>query len=192
MCRTDQPDDALPDAPRGESEEVRAAHPLARFFFLQPIFGILLLITLVLGGLMAYTQLVKESLPDLNIPQATITTAWPGADPRTIEEQVTDFIEDEVTTLEGVRKVDSASYDSFSVISVELDASADPVDAMPRLRAAVADAESELPADVERPRIEQAPVDDRPSLTVTVQGDAGRPTMNRPPRRSQEGRGASA
>ncbi|CEA03744.1 acriflavin resistance protein [Pseudomonas saudimassiliensis] len=186
MSRTEQPNDALPDAPRRESEEVRSAHPLARFFFLQPIFGILLLITLVLGGLMAYTQLVKESLPDLNIPQATITTAWPGADPRTIEEQVTDFIEDEVTTLEGVRKVDSASYDSFSVISVEFDASADPVDAMTRLRAAVADAEAELPADVERPQIEQASVDDRPILTFTLHGDAGSATMNHQARRIQD------
>ena len=179
MSSANARDEAQPAAPRAESEEVRTAHPLARFFFLQPIFGILLLITLVLGGLMAYTQLVKESLPDLNIPQATITTAWPGADPRTIEEQVTDFIEDEVTTLEGVRKVDSASYDSFSVISVEFDASADPVDAMTRLRAAVADAEAELPADAERPTIEQASVDDRPILTFTLHGEAGSATMNR-------------
>src|SRR5690606_31383253 len=169
-----------------ETEEVRNAHRLARFFFLQPIFGILLLITLVLGGWMAYLQLVKESLPDLNIPQATITTAWPGADPRTMEEQVTDIIEDEVTTLEGVRKVDSASYDSFSVVSVEFDASADPVDAMTRLRAAVADAEAELPEDVERPAIEQASVDMLPILTFTLHGDAGSATMNQQARRVQD------
>ena len=186
MSTANSPDGALPATPRQESEEVRTAHPLARFFFLQPIFGILLLITLLLGGLMAYMQLVKESLPDLNIPQATITTTWPGADPRTIEEQVTDFIEDEVTTLEGVRKVDSASYDSFSVISVEFDASADPIDAMTRLRAAVADAEAELPADVERPTIKQASVDDRPILTFTLHGEAGSATMNQQARRIRD------
>ena len=174
-----------PDRP-AETDEVRNAHRLARFFFLQPIFGILLLVTLVLGGWMAYLQLVKESLPDLNIPQATITTAWPGADPRTMEEQVTDIIEDEVTTLEGVRKVDSASYDSFSVISVEFDASADPVDAMTRLRAAVADAEAELPADVERPAIEQASVDLLPILTFTLHGDVGSATMNQQARRIRD------
>ncbi|MFA5678405.1 MAG: efflux RND transporter permease subunit [Pseudomonas sp.] len=169
-----------------ETDEVRNAHPLARFFFLKPIFGILLLITLVLGGFMAYLQLVKESLPDLDIPQATITTAWPGADPRTMEEQVTDIIEDEVTTLEGVRRVDSASYDSFSVISVEFDASADPADAMTRLRAAVADAEAELPADVERPVIEQASVDQLPILTFTLHGVAGSASMNQQARRIRD------
>ncbi|MCK9509293.1 MAG: efflux RND transporter permease subunit, partial [Pigmentiphaga sp.] len=169
-----------------ETDEVRSAHPLARFFFLQPIFGILLVVTLLLGGLMAYTQLVKESLPDLNIPQATITSTWPGADPRTMEEQVTDIIEDEVTTLQGVRRVDSASFDSFSIISVEFDAAADPVDAMTRLRAAVADAESQLPADVERPGIAQASVDDRPIFTFTLHGSAGSATMNQQARRIRD------
>ena len=161
-----------------ETEEVRNAHPLARFFFLQPIFAILLVVTLLLGGVMAYSQLVKESLPDLNIPQATISTTWPGADPLTMEEQVTDIIEDEVTTLQGVRRVDSASFDSFSIISVEFEASADPLDAMTRLRAAVADAEAELPDDVERPTITQASVDDRPIFTFTLHGAAGSATMN--------------
>ena len=169
-----------------ETAEVHNAHPLARFFFLQPIFGILLLLILLLGGLMAYTQLVKESLPDLNIPQATITTGWPGADPRSIEEQVTDIIEDEVTTLEGVRRVDSASYDSFSVISVEFNAAVDPVDAMTRLRAAVADAEAELPADVERPAIKQASVDDIPIFTFALHGEAGSATMNQQARRIRD------
>src|SRR5690554_6418407 len=183
MSTAKGPDDSLPANVRQESDEVRSAHPLARFFFLQPIFGTLLLITLLLGGLMAYTQLVKESLPDLNIPQATITTAWPGADPRSIEEQVTDIIEDELTSLQGVRRVDSASYDSFSVVSVEFEASADPVDAMTRLRAAVADAEAELPSDVERPTIEQASVDDIPILTFALHGAAGSETMNQQARR---------
>ncbi len=179
------------EPPRGEgppieTEEVRNAHPLARFFFLQPIFGILLVATLLLGGLMAYMQLVKESLPDLDIPQASITSVWPGADPRTMEEQVTDIIEDEVTTLHGVRRVDSASFDSFSVISVEFDAAINSVDAMTRLRAAVADAEAELPADVERPRIAQASVDDMPIFTFTLHGDAGSSTMNQQARRIRD------
>lgn len=190
MSATNSGDEQRPtqdvgQAPR-ETAEVRNAHPLARFFFLQPIFGILLVATLLLGGLMAYTQLVKESLPDLNIPQATITTTWPGADPLTMEEQVTDMIEDEVTTLQGVRRVDSASFDSFSVISVEFEASADPLDAMTRLRAAVADAEAELPEDVERPTISQASVDDRPIFTFTLHGAAGSAVMNNQARRIRD------
>lgn len=161
-----------------ESEEVRRAHPLARFFFLKTTFGILLTITLVVGGLMAYNLLVKEALPDLDIPQAIITTEWPGADPQTMERQVTKIIEDELTTMQGVRLINSASFNSFSIISVEFEAGADSADALARLRAAVTDAEANLPSDAERPAINQLSVDDRPILTLALYGEADAVTLN--------------
>ena len=49
-----------------ESQEVAAASGLKRFFFLKTTFAILLVTILVLGGLMAYGSLVKESTPDLD------------------------------------------------------------------------------------------------------------------------------
>ena len=177
----------VPDAaPPLETEEVRNAPGVMRFLFLNPILGILLTLTLLLGGVMAYLHLVKESLPDLDIPQASITTTWPGADPQTMEEQVTEVIEDELTTLEGVRKVNSASFDSFSVISVEFEASSDSQDAMTRLRAAVADAEAQLPTEVERPSIAQASVDDRPIFTFTLHGTVGSASLNQQARRIRD------
>lgn len=154
------------------SDEVRNAHPLARFFFLKTTFGILMTAILLVGGIFAYNLLAKEARPDLNIPRATITTTWPGADPLTIEEQITDVIEQELTSLQGLRQVDSSSFDSMSIIMVEFDVSVDAVDAMIRLRAAVADAEAGIPADAERPVIDQVSVDDRPILTLALHGDA--------------------
>ncbi|HBR84715.1 MAG TPA: AcrB/AcrD/AcrF family protein, partial [Erythrobacter sp.] len=156
-----------------ESEAVANASGFKKFFFLKTTFGILLTTLLVVGGIMAYFSLVKESLPDLDIPQATITTTWPGADPTTMEEQVTQEIEDELTTLADVKAINSASFDSFSLISVEFDASADSGEAIARLRETVADAEANLPSEAEKPAIEQVSVDDRPVLTVALYGDAG-------------------
>ena len=66
--------------------------PLARFFFIRPVFAILLTFMLLVSGLMAYQSIVKEAAPDLAIPQATVQTEWPGADPETIEKQVTNKI----------------------------------------------------------------------------------------------------
>lgn len=156
-----------------ESEAVANASGFKKFFFLKTTFGILLTTLFVVGGVMAYFSLVKESLPDLDIPQATITTTWPGADPTTMEEQVTQEIEDELTTLADVKAINSASFDSFSLISVEFDASADSGEAIARLRETVADAEANLPSEAEKPAIEQVSVDDRPVLTVALYGDAG-------------------
>ena len=169
----DQVEGTAPSETGRESEAVANASGFKKFFFLKTNFGILLTTLLVVGGVMAYFSLVKESLPDLDIPQATITTTWPGADPTTMEEQVTQEIEDELTTLADVKAINSASFDSFSLISVEFDASADSGEAIARLRETVADAEANLPSEAEKPAIEQVSVDDRPVLTVALYGDAG-------------------
>ncbi len=163
---------------RRETAEVAAAHPLARFFFLKTTFAMLLAMLLLAGGFMAYQNLAKESLPDLDIPQATIITPWPGADPRTIEEQVTQELEDELTTVKGVKSVVSASFDSLSMIIVEFTAETNSRDAMQRLRSAVSDAESDLPADAETSNINQVSVDDRPVMTITLYGDVSDVTLN--------------
>lgn len=168
---TDDTESAQREAPQ-ETEEVRNAHPLARFFFLKTTFGLLLLAILVAGGVMAALSMTKESYPDLEIPFATVTTTWPGADPQTIEEQVTNPIEDEIVTLQGLQRMDSASYDSFSIISVEFTAQTDPDEAMNRLRAAVSTAEAEIASDADRPVVDQASVNDRPILTLVLYGDA--------------------
>ena len=104
--------------------EVSEAGGLMQFFVLKPVFGLLLVVLIVASGLMAYNALIKESLPDLAIPQATIATFWPGADPQTIEQEVTEKIENELSSLKGVKKVTSASFDSYSMIAVEFVAEA--------------------------------------------------------------------
>lgn len=165
--------------PRRETKEVANAHPLSRFFFLKTTFAILLTVLLCAGGFAAYSNLVKESIPDLEIPIASVTTAYPGADPQTIEEQVTQVIEDELSTLKGLKSLASASFDSFSVISVEFEANADSKEAMQKLRESVSDAESQLPRDVESPDILQVSASDAPIMTVTLYGDADDTQSNR-------------
>lgn len=159
--------------------DIGEATSLERFFILRPVVGLLLLVLFVVGGLFAYTSLVKESLPDLAIPQATISTYWPGADPQTIEQEVTDKIENELSSLKGLKKYSSASFDSYSLIAVEFVATADINDSMQRLRAKVNDAESELPRDVEKPTVSQVSVDDRPMLTFVLYGDVDSAILSR-------------
>lgn len=159
--------------------EVEKASWAAKFFLLRPTFGLLLLILLTIGGLMAYNSLVKESLPDLEIPQATVTTFWAGADPQTIEQEVTEPIEKEIKTLKGLQSVTSASFDSYSIIAVEFDADAEMTDAMQRLRAKIDDAEAEIDPGADSPTVSQISVDDRPILTIVLYGKVGSNTLSR-------------
>ncbi|QDV04718.1 Swarming motility protein SwrC [Planctomycetes bacterium Poly30] len=159
--------------------DVAKASWAERFFLLRPTFGILATLLLIAGGLMAASVLVKESFPDLSIPQASISTEWAGADPQTIEQDITDVIEKEVKTLRGLKSVTSSSFDSFSMVAVEFDAGANLSESMQLLRSKVSDAESKLPQGAGTPRITQVSVDDRPILTVVLYGDIDAGVLSR-------------
>lgn len=159
--------------------DVSKASGLAKFFILQPTFGMLLAILMIAAGLIAYTSLVKESLPDLEIPQATVSTFWPGADPQTMEQDVTEKIENELSTLKGVKKITSASFDSFSLVAVEFVAEADLAESMQLLRSKISDAQAELPREVEQPTVNQVSVDDRPILSTVLYGDVSPAILSR-------------
>ena len=77
----------------------------------------------------------------------------------------------EITSVENVKQIQSASYTGFSVINVEFTSSADTDTAIQELRQAVSQAESELPEDAEQPVVEQVSVNDAPIITLALYGE---------------------
>jgi hypothetical protein len=70
-----------------------------RFSIRNPLVGSGIAVALCLFGLFAFTNLGVAIAPNVNIPQAVVTTTYPGADPATIEANVTRPIEDAIATL---------------------------------------------------------------------------------------------
>ena len=147
------------------------ASPFTQFFFLRTVFGILLAILLVVGGLLGYNSMIKESNPDIEVAIASITTTWVGADPETIEQQVTNELEKEIKSVEGLKSLDSASFSGFSLINAEFRTDVDVDQSIQKLREAVARAEPNLPANAEQPAVRQVSVSDAPILTVALFGN---------------------
>ena len=144
----------------------------ARRLFLETLLAKLLLTFFILFGVTAWQSLVRENFPDLEIPIAMITTQWDGASPEQIEKEITKYIEEEVRGLKGLKRLDSGSYNSYSMVSVEFDADMPVSDAMQGLRAAIDKAESEFPSGVEKPDIEQMSNADTPVVTWALHGNA--------------------
>ena len=164
---------------QNNKHDVSRASGLAKFFFLKTVFGILLIILLFFGGLMAYQSMVKEADPDIKIAKAMITTTWGGADPETIESQVTDKIETELKSLKGLKKVESSSFNGVSQIMVEFVANADVTESIQLLRQKVDDAQPEINPDADKPKIHQLSVQDVPILTVALYGKLDPPVLSR-------------
>ncbi|MEM1256037.1 MAG: efflux RND transporter permease subunit [Cyanobacteria bacterium P01_H01_bin.21] len=144
------------------------------FFFTRQIFAILLCFMLLMGGLMGYFSMIKEGDPEIKIARAMITTTWGGTDAETIENQVTDKLEEEIKSLQGLDDFTSATFNSFSIINVAFKAEAPVAESIQELRGKVDDAESELPEEStgrEKPNFEQLSQQDAPVLTLALSGD---------------------
>ncbi len=160
--------------------------PVAKFFFLNTVFGLLLCFLFVIGGLIGVSSMVKEGDPDINIAIATIQTIWPGADPETIENQVTDKIETELKSLRGLKEVTSASFDGVSLIKVEFQANAPVSESIAQVRAEVDEAKPELSTEAEEPKVTQVSVQDAPILTIGLYGDIDIAVLSRAAEKIQD------
>ncbi|MEM8807667.1 MAG: efflux RND transporter permease subunit, partial [Cyanobacteria bacterium P01_G01_bin.38] len=143
------------------------------FFFTRQTFASLLCFLLLMGGLMGYFSMIKEGDPDIRVARAMITTTWGGTDAETIENQVTDKIEAQIKSLQGLDDFTSATFNSVSIINVSFKAEAPVAESIQALRGKVDDAEPELPAESagrESPDFEQLSEQDAPVLTLALTG----------------------
>jgi multidrug efflux pump subunit AcrB len=152
--------------------------PFIKTFFVKRIVGLLLVCAFCIGGAFAYLSLPKEDSPDLKIPFATIKTEWEGADPESMEKRVTDKIEEKIKSIPRLKKYQSSSFNSWSVITVEFDADANVEECMANLRAEVEQAE-DLPNEIKKPIVSKVSVTDTPVLTINLYGDINAQMMNR-------------
>ncbi len=151
--------------------DVVQASPFTRFFFLRTVFGILLTVLLVVGGLLGYGSMIKESNPDIAVAIASVTTTWGGADPETIEQQITNELEKEIKSVEGLKTLDSASFSGFSLINAEFRTDVDVDQSIQKLRDAVSKAEANLPREADQPSVQAVSVSDAPIITLALFGD---------------------
>lgn len=69
-------------------------------------------------GLFGLGQLPVSYYPDFSVPAAIIITAYPGAGPEAVEEEVTRPLEESVSTLSGIDRIESVSQEGFSRITL--------------------------------------------------------------------------
>ena len=139
---------------------------LAEISIKRPTLIIVLFTILTLGGILGYSSMGYELIPKFEVNVVTISTVYPGASPSEVETSVTKKIEDAVSSLENVKKVESKSYESLSVVMVTLNAGADTDyalnDAQRKINAILAD----FPDDVKTPSLQKFSLSDMPIITA--------------------------
>lgn len=150
-------------------------HPRLRrswlnFFVTRYRVVLMIIVFLTALGVYAYTQLPRESNPEVKIPYAAVVTVYPGASPSDIEELVTKKLEAGISGIKGVKQITSTSQNSSSMIMVEFDAKEDLEGAIRKLRDEVVSLKGRLPADALEPVVQEISVDDTPIWTFSLSG----------------------
>ncbi|AJJ09107.1 RND transporter, hydrophobe/amphiphile efflux-1 family protein [Yersinia rohdei] len=124
---------------------------MANFFIDRPIFAWVLAIILCLTGALAISTLPVEQYPNLAPPNVRISASYPGASAQTLENTVTQVIEQSMTGLDNLLYMSSQSSNSGSAsITLTFQAGTNPNEAMQQVQNQLQSAIKKLPQDVQQ------------------------------------------
>src|SRR5256886_1575236 len=134
----------------------------------RPVLASMISAALVLFGVIGYTRLSVRELPDIDPPIISVSTTLPGAHAQVVETAVTDVLEEELSTIQGLRTVSSSSPEENSQITLEFNLDR-PVDiASQDVRDKVSRVRGRLPEDVLEPVIAKEQADAQPFFWLAL------------------------
>ncbi len=136
----------------------------------RPVFTIMLMVALLIFGVLGYVELPINLLPSLEIPIVTVFTVLPGASPEVVESEVTDVIENEVSTIEGIDVLSSQSLQGVSFVTLTFDLERNIDIAAQDVRDKVSAAVGNLPLDAEPPVVQKMDMNSQPWLFMALTG----------------------
>jgi len=134
----------------------------------RPVLATVMTIALTLFGWIGYTKLPVRELPDIDFPVVSVTTVLPGADPEVVEKEVTEVLEEEINTIEGIKTLTSESVEQVSRITVEFNLDRDIDVAAQDVRDKIARVRDELPDETEEPVVSKVDLDAQAIMWISL------------------------
>lgn len=136
------------------------------------------LIFLLIAGVYGYKNIPKESSPDIDVPILYISMALEGIAPDDSERLLLRPMEQELSSIEGIKKLKSTGYTGGGFVILEFQAGFDKDKAMDDVKDAVDKAETNLPDNMDRdPEVTEVNFSLFPVLVVTLSGDLPERTL---------------
>lgn len=138
--------------------------------------SLIIVIFAVLGflGILSYSKLNYELMPDMSWPVVSVTTIYPGASPSEVENSVTKKLEDALASVENLDQMQSTSAEGMSVIVLILKNDADSDKAVQEAQRKINSVLSALPKEILSPSLAKFSFDEFPIMNIGV-------TANMPP-----------
>jgi HAE1 family hydrophobic/amphiphilic exporter-1 len=136
---------------------------IKRPVFITCIFALILIV----GGL-AFKNIGIDLFPKMDFPIVVVSTIYPGAGPTEIENEVSKVIEDEVSTLSGIKTVRSISREGVSIVIIEFTQETDIKYATQQVRDRIGMLKNQLPSDAKDSTVRNVDPADQPIAVVGI------------------------
>jgi multidrug efflux pump len=135
----------------------------------RPVFASMTSAALVLFGLIGFKQLAVREFPDVDPPIVSVSVSLRGANPQVMESAVTDVLEEQLASLEGLRTMTSNSSEQSSNINLEFNLDRPIEDAAQDVRDIVSRVRGRLPQEIDDPVVNKQDSDARPMMFIGLE-----------------------
>jgi HAE1 family hydrophobic/amphiphilic exporter-1 len=146
---------------------------LAELSIKRPYFISCIIILMLAAGYGAMTRLPVDLYPNVTFPIVTVTTIYPGAGPSEMETQVSKVLEDELSSLSGMKSIRSQNKEGVSTVIAEFTLETDVKYAEQQVRDRVGTARGKLPSEAKEPIIRRVDPGDQPILVLSITAALG-------------------
>jgi len=141
---------------------------ISDFAIRRPVITVVTMLALAVFGVVALLNLDTDEFPDVQPPIVAIAVPYPGASPDSVEREVVDPIEEAVSGISGVNKINSSSLDGFATIIVEFVFEKDLQEATQQIRDEISARRNDLPQEMEEPILTRFDPANLPIVSLTL------------------------
>lgn len=153
-----------------EAKIFERINPAISFSVRRYVLAIGIFIAICAFGVLCCFLLGIDLMPSVSIPAVNISTSYSGSSPTVIDQQVTQVIENAVSTVPGITDMNSSSSLGSSRVSLSFDVNADKNSVLQQVAAVVNSTVRRLPSGVQAPVVRSFDMNASPILQIAVSG----------------------
>lgn len=134
----------------------------------RPVLASVMSFAILLFGIISFTRLPVREYPDIDPPIISVVTFYRGASPNVVETEITNILEEQFATLEGVKTLTSSSREQGSVITIEFELNRNVDEAANDVRDRVSRVRGNLPREIDDPVISKVDANAQPIVWLAL------------------------
>jgi hydrophobic/amphiphilic exporter-1 (mainly G- bacteria), HAE1 family len=143
---------------------------LPRLAIARPVGVVMFYIAIICLGIISFTRLPIDLLPDIAYPKLVVYTGYPNVAPAEVERFVTERIEQQVSTVPGIEKVESLSREGVSLVLLRFAWGTDMDFAALNVREKLDQLRDALPELSDRPVVLRTDPRSEPIMSISITG----------------------